>query len=232
VSNANWLLEEIAMFKHACSLFVLGILLLIPTSAGAHRLDEYLQATRVEIERNRVNVDIDLTAGVSIAREVATWIDVNSDGEISPSESLAYGRQVLGSLALAVDGDTVPLTVLDAQAPTIAEMAMGLGTLRVRASAIIPSRASGRHRLTIINTHHPESSVYLANALVPSDKRIEILGQRRSTDQHSLAIEYEIGVSAFRARIAWLGVVVTLVATTFWARRRLGHFSQRQTSPI
>jgi hypothetical protein len=218
------------MHKRAL-LLVLLILPVIPAPAGAHRLDEYLQATRVGIERDRVNVDIDLTPGVSIAGQVMAWLDLNGDGEISSTESIAYGRQVLASLAMSVDGEPVRLSGLDAQAPAIAEMAMGLGTIRVRASGISSSR-SGRHQLTIINTHHPESSVYLANALVPSDKGIEILGQHRSADQHSLTIEYEIGMSAFRARIAWLGVVVTLVSTTFWARRRLGHFSQRQTSPI
>jgi hypothetical protein len=126
----------------------------------------------------------------------------------------------------------MPLTVLDAKAATVGEMAMGVGTLRVRASAGIPSRASGRHQLTIVNTHHPESSVYLANALVPSDKGIKILAQRRSPDQHSLAIEYEVGLSAFWARISWLGAAATLLGATFWGRRRLGHFSHRQTSAI
>ncbi len=181
----------------------------------------------MEIERNRVNVDIDLTAGVSIAREVATWIDVNSDGEVSQAESLAYGRQVLGSLVVSVDGATTPLNVVYTQAPTIGDMAAGIGTLRVRASANIPAGTSGRHQLTLINTHHPEASVYLANALVPSDKGIEIIGQRRSADQHSLTIEYAVGMSAFRARRSWLGVAVTLLGVTFWGRRRLGHLATR-----
>ena len=215
------------MLKHACSLFVLGILLLIPASAGAHRLDEYLQATRVGIERDRVNVDIDLTPGVSIAGQVREWLDLNGDGEISSTESIAYGRQVLASLAMSVDGEPVPLNGLDAHAPTIAEMAMGLGIIRVRASGIIPSR-SGRHQLTIINTHHPESGVYLANALVPSDKGIEILGQRRSADQHSLTIEYEVGMSAYRMRLSWLAAAVTLLGTAFWGRRRLSHLTAEQ----
>lgn len=219
------------MCKRARSL-VLLVLPLITTPAGAHRLDEYLQAMRVGIERDRVNVDIDLTAGVSIARDVATWIDVDRDGEISQAESLAYGRQVLGSLVLSVDGATIPLNLLDTQAPTIGDMSMGLGTLRVRASADMPPGTSGRHLLTVINSHHPEASVYLANALIPSDKRISILRQRRSADQHNLTIEYEVGMSEFPARMTWLGAAVTLLGATFWGRRRLGHFSHRQTSPI
>jgi hypothetical protein len=214
------------MHQRALSLVVL--VLALPAPAAAHRLDEYLQATRVGIERDRINVDIDLTPGVSIAGRVTGWIDRNADGEISSTESAAYGRQVLGSLAMSVDGEIVPLNALDAQAPTIAEMAMGLGTIRVRASGIIPSRGSGPHQLTIINTHHPDVSVYLANALVPSDRGIEILKQRRTADQHSLTIEYDVGISASRMRLSWLVAAVTLLGTTLWGRRRLGHSISNQ----
>jgi hypothetical protein len=214
------------MHKRAL-LLVLLILPVIPAPAGAHRLDEYLQATRVGIERDRVNVDIDLTPGVSIAGQVTGWVDLNGDGEISSSESIAYGRQVLASLAMSVDGEPVRLSGLDAQAPAIAEMAMGLGTIRVRASGISSSR-SGRHQLTIINTHHPDVSVYLANALVPSDRGIEILKQRRTADEHSLTIEYDVGISASRMRLSWLVAAVTLLGTTLWGRRRLGHSISNQ----
>jgi hypothetical protein len=207
-------------------------ILLLPTAAGAHRLDEYLQATRVGIERDRVTVDVDLTAGVSIARQVAGWIDVDGDGRISSSESLLYGRQVLGSLAVSIDGTTTPLSLNELQASTPADMAAGVGTLRLHASASIPASLSGRHQLTLVNTHHPESSVYLANALVPSDKAIDILAQRRSQDQHSLTIDYEVGMSAFWTRVSWLLSAATLLAGAIWTRRRLGHFSQRQTRPI
>jgi len=213
-------------------LFALVVLLLLPATAGAHRLDEYLQATRVGIERDLVNVDIDLTPGVSIARQVAGWIDTNGDGEISSTESLAYGRQMLGSLAISVDGTAVTLNLRDTQAPTIGEMAQGVGTLRMRASAAIPASATGRHQLTIVNSHHPESSVYLANALVPSDKGIEILGQRRSHDQQSLTIEYEVGVSPFRARFSWLAAAFAMLGGTLWARRRLGRLTTLQSRPI
>jgi hypothetical protein len=139
---------------------------------------------------------------------------------------------VLGSVVVSVDGATTPLNVLYTQAPTIADMATGVGTLRVRAAAVIASRATGRHQLTIVNTHHLESSVYLANALVPSDKGIEIVGQRRSQDQHSLTVEYDVEMSAFWTRVLWLGAAVTLFGVTLWRRRRLGRFSHRQTQPI
>jgi hypothetical protein len=208
------------------------IALLIPLPAGAHRLDEYLQATRVGIERDRVDVEIDLTPGVSIARQVTAWIDLNRDGEISRLESLTYGRQVLSSLVVSFDGATMPLHVLDAQAPTIGDMALGIGTLRLRASAAIPSTATGRHQLTLINAHHPDSSVYLANALVPSDTRIHILGQRRSTNQHSLTIEYDIGISAVWMRLSWTLCAVALIVGMAWTRSRLDHFTIRRARSV
>ena len=218
------------MSKFAYLLLVLA--LLVPVPAGAHRLDEYLQATRVAIERDRVNVDIDLTPGVSIARQVTDWIDINRDGQISLSESLTYGHQVLNSLVLSVDGTTMRLDVLETQAPTIADMALGVGTLRLRAWAAIPSAATGHHRLTVINAHHPESSVYLANALVPSDGRIQIVGQRRSTNQHSLTIEYQVGVSPFWTRLSWVSCAVALIAGMVWRRSRLDHFTIGQTRSV
>src|SRR5689334_4966032 len=105
--------------------FIIVCILLLPATVGAHRLDEYLQATRVAIERDRVTVDVDLTAGVSIARQVAEWIDTNRDGEISAAESTSYARDVLGSVALAVDGTPMALDLISAEAPTVPDMSGG-----------------------------------------------------------------------------------------------------------
>ena len=47
-----------------CLLFVLA------THALAHRLDEYLQATRISVATNRIDLSIDLTPGVAVAAAV------------------------------------------------------------------------------------------------------------------------------------------------------------------
>ena len=54
--------------------------------AHAHRLDEYLQATRVAIARDRIDLEIDLTPGATIAASIATEIDTDRDGRFSPAE--------------------------------------------------------------------------------------------------------------------------------------------------
>jgi len=40
------------------------------------------------------------------------------------------------------------------------------------------------------NNHHAGSSVYLVNALMPSDRGIEVAGQSRDTQQRDVRIEY------------------------------------------
>ena len=207
-----------------------GWLALLSATAAAHRLDEYLQATRVGIERDRINVEIDLTPGVSIARQVATWIDVTGDGEISQAESLAYGRQVLASLVLSVDGATIPINVIDTEAPTIADMATGVGTVRVRGWAGIRSRAPGRHQVSVISTHHPELSVYLANALLPADKEIQVLQQHRSQDQRSLTIDYEVDMFRGWPRISWILIGFSGLGVILW--RRLDRSITAESRPI
>ena len=165
--------------------------------AEAHRLDEYLQATRVSIELDRVTVEIDLTAGTSLAASVFGWIDTDGDGQLSGAERAAYARQVIDSVMLTADGRRVTLAVTGNDFPDRREMTEGIGAVRLRANARIPSAASGRHVLTYLNSHRSESSVYLANALVPTDNRIAITSQRRDPAQHMLTLEYDVAYGAW-----------------------------------
>ena len=165
--------------------------------AEAHRLDEYLQATRVSIELDRVTVEIDLTAGTSLAASVFGWIDTDADGQLSGAERAAYARQVIDSVMLTADGRRVTLAVNGSDFPDRREMTEGIGAVRLRANARIPSAESGRHVLTYLNSHRSESSVYLANALVPTDNRIAITSQRRDPAQHMLTLEYDVAYGAW-----------------------------------
>ena len=96
---------------------LLGIGLGRPVPAGAHRLDEYLQATRLSIDHDRVSLEIDLTPGVSVASRVFGWADTNRDGEVSGTETEAYARRILSAVVLSVDGRAVPVTFVDSRFP-------------------------------------------------------------------------------------------------------------------
>jgi len=160
--------------------------------AGAHRLDEYLQAARLSIDIEHVDLEIDLTAGAALASNIFAWIDTNRDGEISGAEGEAYARQMLRSVVLKVDGYPVPVTLAGASFPQFRDMSLGVGTIRLRATAKVPSARAGRHQVSFLNTHRPESSVYLVNALVPENPRIQLGDPRRDRAQHSLTLDYTV----------------------------------------
>jgi len=63
-----------------------AILFFVGTSASAHRLDEYLQATTISVEKDRIQVQIRLTPGIAVVPSVLRNIDIDADGVISNAE--------------------------------------------------------------------------------------------------------------------------------------------------
>src|ERR1035438_3868126 len=171
-------------------LAVVSVWLATLPPAGAHRVDEYLQATLLSVDIERLDLEIDLTPGIALASEVFAWIDTNRDGEISSAEGETYARQMLGSVVLSVDGKHVPVTLVESSFPPFRDMSLGVGTIRLRATAKVPAAGAGRHQVSFLNTHRSESSVYLVNALVPANPRIQLADPRRDHAQRSLTLDY------------------------------------------
>jgi hypothetical protein len=169
-----------------------GFCLGFPDRASAHRLDEYLQAAKFSVERSSVTIEIDLTPGVSVAPRVLSLMDTDHDGRISSVEAGVYARSVLRSIELRIDSTPINLILDDQRFPEIDDVNDGVGVIRIRGSARLPATAAGRHELTYRNTHESDISVYLANALVPTDNQIEITAQRRDSSQSELAIDYRV----------------------------------------
>ncbi|PYR95835.1 MAG: hypothetical protein DMG12_27820, partial [Acidobacteria bacterium] len=107
----------------------IAILLTLPATTGAHRLDEYLQATRLSLALNRIVVEIDLTPGVDVAPMIFALINTDHDGRISEAEGRAYASQFLKEIVLEVDGQGQRLALVSSQFPSFLEMSAGLGTI-------------------------------------------------------------------------------------------------------
>lgn len=192
----------------------LAILLVFPNLASSHRLDEYLQATRIAVARDHIVLEIDLTPGVTVAPAIFSLIDQTGDHQVSASETEAYAQTVLRDLVLEVDGQPYPLTLARAECPSWVEMRDGTGTIRLEARAAAPLGAAGRHGLLYQNAHQSGISVYLVNALVPSSRAIAITDQRRDVGQHG--IHLDIDVAPQHALSPWIilqgaGLTVLLV---------------------
>src|SRR5262245_28767227 len=102
---------------------------------SAHRRDEYLQAARLTIDPDRVEIALDLTPGIAVADVVRAEIDRDADGAISRAEGNEYVRRVVSGIALDVDGRPLRLGVVDNAFPDFDAMRQGEGTIRINASA-------------------------------------------------------------------------------------------------
>jgi hypothetical protein len=188
------------------------LVLALPAPASAHRLDEYLQAARLSLARDRITLEVDMTPGMNVAQAIAALVDGNGDGVISQSEAGAYGESVLKELVLELNARAVPLTLTRVEIPSRDELNDGMGTIQLRATGRVHV-AAGRHELHFRNNHQPAGSVYLANALLPEDAGVAVLAQARDPRQQSIRIDYE--VEPPWAKVLWVVVAVTLLAASF-----------------
>jgi len=178
--------------------WLLGCLLLVlaaPSDALAHRLDEYLQATRVSVATNRIDLSIDLTPGVAIASQLLAVIDADQDGQVSKAEATAYAQRFLKDLQVALDEASLALSLTDISFPALHEVRGGLGVIRIKASAPVRSLAPGSHTFGLTNSHLPAISVYLVNALVTRDPAISITKQTRDELQKYYRLEFQVAAA-------------------------------------
>ena len=195
-------------------------MLALSSPAAAHRLDEYLQATRLSIGRDRINLEVDLTPGVEVAGRVLALIDTDRDGKMSSLEEQFYAQRLLDSLELAFDGRPISISLVNSSFPQFEDMAQGTGTIRLHASATFPQAGAGTHRVYYRNAHQSEIGAYLVNALVPEDKHIQISQQSRDYAQHEVTVEYAVsGPPLLWSSISWLAAGLALMCGLLISRR-------------
>ena len=136
-----------------------------------------------------------LIPGVLVAPSVISAIDSNHDGVFSEAEEQAYAQRVLGDLSIAIDGKSVSPQLLSWIFPEPTQMREGLGEIQIEYRVELPS--GGPNRALILANHHLNTtSVYLMNAVVPEDRNIRILVQKRNES----AVDLRTGPSADERR--------------------------------
>jgi len=164
-------------------------MLCVRASVSAHRLDEYLQATTIDIGKSRFALEIRLTPGVDVFSRVMAKIDTNGDRLISEAEQRAYAKLVLHDLSLSIDGKQLHLRLTSLTFPKIEQMKEGLGEIVFDYEALVP--AGSAHRKILFENHHQSAiSVYLANCLFPKDPDIRITAQSRNYEQTVYRVDY------------------------------------------
>lgn len=177
---------------------VAAAVLALGAAVSAHRLDEYLQATLISVEQGRVQVSMRLVPGVAVSAAVIASIDANGDGVISEAEQRAYAERVLGDLSLTMDGRSLRPTLVSVEFPEIGQMQEGLGEIRIEFIADLPD-GGGDRRLVLENHHQRGISAYLVNCLMPHDRDIRIVAQKRDERQSFYELDYAQAGSGFKA---------------------------------
>ncbi len=174
-----------------------AISLWLRAPASAHRLDEYLQATILSVEKDRVQASMRLVPGVAVSSAIVASIDTNADGVLSATEQRAYTERVLRDVALSADGQTLKPELLSFEFPPIAAMNEGLGEIQIEFAAKLMPGAVNR-KIVFQNHHLPAISAYLVNCLAPQDHDIQVVAQHRNLNQSFYELDYAQSGAAFR----------------------------------
>jgi hypothetical protein len=190
----------------------------------AHRLDEFLEAARVSLEPSQVDVEMNLTPGVSMADTFIHAVDGNTDGVFSPIEQWNYATGLVRSLDVRLDDVPVqPLRVTAVDVPDAAAVRSGDAAATVRATVPIRALAPGVHRLVFRNDDGGSDSVFMANTVLPDSRVIAVTAQEHSVDQRELTIEFAVsGETQTKVKWAWraLLLLMTAGASLAWTATR------------
>ncbi len=209
-----------------------ALLLTVVTPAFAHRVDEYLQATTIAVEKDRVALQLRLAPGIEVFPKVLALIDTDRDGTVAEPELRAYAQRLAAELSLSVDGARLPLRLVSSRMEPLEALQDGRGTIELSFHAAIPPGGATR-RLVFENRHQRAMAEYLVNGLVPRDSSIRLGAQRRSFDQSVYRLDYaQAGVAAQPPSIprstgifGWVAATALLVFAGFLSVRRRGGFA-------
>jgi hypothetical protein len=190
-----------------------AILLLTAALARAHRLDEYLQGAIVSVEKYRVDVQITLTPGVAVFPRLIADIDTDGNGVISAAEQKTYVARIFRDLSLKIDDQPLAPRLLSMEFSAIEEMKEGRGEIQVEFDANLPAGGPNR-KLTLENHHQNQIAAYQVNCLVPRDRDIRILAQKRNYSQSFYELDFvQAGAPSNSRSLAWLAGVQKPVGT-------------------
>ena len=205
-----------------------AIFLSFGVSGLAHRLDEYLQATLLSVDKDHIHASMRLVPGVAVAATVLADIDTNQDGVLSETEQQAYSERVLRSVSLSIDGNRLRPRLISAAFQKPEEIREGLGEIHIDFTADLP-RGGANRKLIFENHHQSRIAAYLVNCLVPQDKDIHVTAQNRNELQSFYEMEYVqggIGSNPLSIKSSDYGssLRATLAKAPFWFHGFAGMF--------
>ncbi len=157
--------------------------------AAAHRLDEYLQATLLTVEKDIIKADLYLTPGVAVLPAVLADLDADGDGEFSATEQRAYAWRVLGDISFTLNGAHLTPRLVASAFPKLTDLKEGVGDIHLEIALDLP-RAGIERTLRVENRHHRAIAAYQVNCLAPRDPAVRLTAPRRDETQSVYEVDY------------------------------------------
>jgi hypothetical protein len=130
-------------------------------------------------------------------------------------------KHVLGDLSITMDAQAVQPRLVSWSIPQPAALRDGLGEIHIEYTAELPH--SDPDRSFILSNHHlSRTSVYLMNVLVPEDRGIRILAQKRNAQQTVYELDYEQTSTAAGVDTTWRNLRTWLNGIQFSSLFHLG----------
>jgi hypothetical protein len=201
--------------------------LLASSIAQAHQLDETLVGSLILLSPARISVQVDITPGALLARDVHALIDLDRDGTISPAEETALGQQWSKQARVEMDGAAASLRAVSSEVPDLETLLSGNGIIRIL-GVVDVTQDAGNHAFSFENGSNMPNSVFTVNALKPADDQIRIVRQDRDIRQQAYSVQYEVAGPAASAwtrsfGLSWLWGLMILPA--LWPLFRLARRS-------
>lgn len=177
--------------KPGKTLAVIAAGLSLATSLHAHRLEGLVQSSLVEVEPSQIKVQVTLLPGIDIAPGIKALLDPDADGEFSEPESRAWARQFMAGQTVAVDGQSLPLTVHNVRSSPLPDLTGGHAEIVIDYTAELGKLAHGRRTLVCANHYEPIPCTYQCNGLVPMVPGVRINSHRRDASERELTLAVE-----------------------------------------
>lgn len=167
------------------------LLALIPTWAGAHPVDEVVQGAYLTLLPGQLRLEVDITAGSAVVREIIKSLDTDADRNITTEEARAYAQRVLDQSTLALDGVATKWTLENVRVPAYRNLELGSDTIRIYAATERPERR-GAHSLSFDNRYQPAKGRWTANVFLQPGAgwHYQVTGQQRGDEGRQFAATY------------------------------------------
>lgn len=165
--------------------------LLLTTQLHAHRTDGLLQSALVDVQADRVSVQVVLLLGMDVSPQFAALLDANRDGSVADTEKSAWTQTFLAAQSITVDGIAQPLTHRVTQLPPVTEMTAapdGHAEVRIVFTAETGLIAQGPHTITHRNAYAPLPSTYQTHGIIPKTPRVSISTHTRDQPEQQITL--------------------------------------------